>query len=182
MYKYPKAPLFLKQKLFFTFCLARRTVPNLTDGFTLPLSISSWLSLPANISTMLSRGLRSLSFLVWSMPCLALGWLLVPPPVLEEMKTHSWVLYKPLLLPLAVEGKSGNYALEKKTPASLLEAWKTITHLNEIHMKVNHVVKSIIPRSNDRKAVTFKLKELSQCSIQCFPNGKIHSLVCTVLC
>lgn len=32
------------------------------------------------------------------MLCLVLGWLLVPPPALEETKTHSWIFYKSSLL------------------------------------------------------------------------------------
>lgn len=71
----------------------------------LSLSVSSSLSLQANISSVLSCCLwdcSTHSSLINGLP----GWRLVlaPPPALrEKMKTHSWICYKSSVLNLALQ-------------------------------------------------------------------------------
>lgn len=71
----------------------------------LSLSASSSLSLPANISSVLSCCLwdcSTHSSLIIDVPVLRL--VLAPPPALrEKMKTHSWLCYKSSILNLALQ-------------------------------------------------------------------------------
>lgn len=87
---------------------------------------------------------------------LVLGWFLVPPPALEEMKTHSWIFYKSSLLTVAEQV----WQILQLRPAALFETSKTIPHLNDAHMKVNHVLKSLILKYSGQLIVTFRAQKL----------------------
>lgn len=83
---------------------------------------------------------------------LVLGWFLVPPPALEETKTHSWIFYKSSLLRAAQQVRQ----ILQLRPAALFETSKTIPHLNDAHMKVNHVLKPLILKNSGQVIVTFR--------------------------